>query len=144
MGGGGSWKGTPATPAFVRPVGAARYVGHGSYCSDAGYRAAEYTIGPSGNAHPDFRHTRYLLCWGWNLTNSGGNKFCWVTWNQQFVSARQRGMKVVAIDPHLRGVGPHVDEWLPIKPGTDLALALALCNQLIEQDTVDREYLARH
>ena len=129
--------------AFVKAVGATK-VGHGSYCSDAGYRAAEYTIGPSGNAHPDFRHTRYLLSWGWNLTNSGGNKFCWITWNQQFLNARKRGMKVVAIDPHLRGVGPHVDEWLPIKPGTDLALALALCNQLIEQDTVDREYLARH
>ncbi len=53
-------------------------------------------------------------------------------------------MKVVTIDPRLRGAGPFTDEWLPIKPQTDLALALALCRELIKQGTIDREYLSRH
>lgn len=129
--------------AFVGAIGATR-VGHGTYCSDAGYRASEYTLGPSGNAHPDFRYTRYLLAWGWNITNAGGNKLCWITYNQQFLDARERGMKVVVIDPYLRNAGPFVDEWLPIRPGTDLALALALCNALITQGTIDRDYLAKY
>ncbi|MFN3973968.1 MAG: molybdopterin-dependent oxidoreductase [Dehalococcoidia bacterium] len=129
--------------AFVGALGATK-VGHGSYCSDAGYRAAEYTIGLHGNAHPDFRYTRYLLAWGWNITNAGGNKLCWITWNQQFLDARERGMKVVVIDPYLRNAGPFADQWLPIKPGTDLALALALCNALIAQGTVDLDYLAKY
>jgi anaerobic selenocysteine-containing dehydrogenase len=129
--------------AFVRTVGATG-VGHGSYCSDAGYRAGEYTIGLHGNAHPDFRHTRYLLSWGWNITGAGGNKTCWLTWNQQLIKARERGMKVVHIDPRLRSAGPHADEWVPIKPGTDLALALALCNALIAQGTIDKEYLSKY
>ncbi len=34
-------------------------------------------------------------------------------------------MKIVVIDPRLRGAGPFADDWLPIRPGTDLALALA-------------------
>ncbi|MBI4199225.1 MAG: molybdopterin-dependent oxidoreductase [Chloroflexi bacterium] len=129
--------------AFGNTIGATK-VGHGSYCSDAGYRAAEYTIGPHANANPDFRYTRYMLSWGWNIANGGGNKFCQITWNQQLIQARERGMKVVAIDPYKRNVGPFADEWLPIKPGTDLALALALCNAIIAQGTIDREYLSRY
>jgi anaerobic selenocysteine-containing dehydrogenase len=126
--------------AFVKAIGATK-VGHGTYCSDAGYRAAEYTIGPSGNAHPDFRHTRYLLSWGWNMTNAGGNKLCFITWNQQLAEARARGMKVVHIDPRLRSAGPFADEWLPIRPGTDLALALAFCHVLVKEGFIDRPYL---
>lgn len=129
--------------AFVSTIGATK-VGHGASCSDAGYRAAEYTIGPHGNAHPDFRYTRYLLSWGWNATNAGGNKLCWITWNRQFLEAREKGMKVVSIDPYLRGSGPYADMWLPIKPGTDLALALAFCHILIKEGFLDRPYLQSH
>jgi anaerobic selenocysteine-containing dehydrogenase len=127
----------------VKAIGSSK-LGHGSYCSDAGYRASEYTIGLHGNAHPDFKYTRYLLSWGWNITNAGGNKYCWLTWNQQLNEARERGIKVVVIDPSLRGAGPFADEWLPIKPATDLALALALCNALIAQGTVDHVYLRNY
>ncbi|MFQ5837869.1 MAG: molybdopterin-dependent oxidoreductase [Thermoplasmata archaeon] len=128
--------------AFVKAVGANK-LGHGGYCSDAGYRAAEYTLGPHGVLHPDFRNTRYLLSWGWNITNAGGNKFCWITWPRQFLEARERGMKVVHIDPRLRSAGPFADTWLPIKPGTDMALALAICNVLIEGGFIDWAYLKR-
>ncbi len=50
-------------------------------------------------------------------------------------------MKVVAIDPWRRGVGPHSDEWLPVRPGTDMALFLAMANVLIANGLVDWEYL---
>lgn len=129
--------------AFVKASGATK-LHHGAYCSDAGYRAAEYMIGPHGVLHPDFRHCRYLLSWGWNITNAGGNKMCWITWPQQLVAARERGMKVVALDPRRRGAGPFADEWVPIKPQTDVAFALGLCRELIRLGTIDREYLTRH
>jgi len=129
--------------AFVKTSGATK-LHHGAYCSDSGYRACEYTLGPHGVLHPDFRHTTYLLSWGWNITNAGGNKTCWLTWPQQMLAAKERGLKIVHIDPRLRGAGPHADEWVPIRPGTDLALALALCHELIANDTIDREYLVRH
>jgi anaerobic selenocysteine-containing dehydrogenase len=129
--------------AFVKTTGATK-LHHGAFCSDAGYRALEYTVGMHGVLHPDFRYTQYLISWGWNMTGAGGNKFCWLTWPQQFMDARNRGMKVIVIDPRLRGAGPHTDEWVPIRPGTDLMLALALCNLVIEQGTVDTDYLTRH
>jgi len=129
--------------AFVKASGATK-LHHGAFCSDAGYRACEYTIGPHGVLHPDFRHTRYVLAWGWNITNAGGNKLCWITWPRQLIEAQERGMKVVVIDPRLRGAGPFADMWLPIRPGTDLALALALCHALLNQGSIDRDYLAKY
>ncbi|MBU0684489.1 MAG: molybdopterin-dependent oxidoreductase [Candidatus Thermoplasmatota archaeon] len=128
--------------AFVKASGAIM-LHNGALCSDAGYRASEYTVGRNGVMHPDFKYCNYLLCWGWNLTNAGGNKSCWIQWNQLFVDARERGMKVVALDPSRQGVGPHADEWLPIKPGTDLAFYLALANVLIQRNNVDTEYLKK-
>ncbi len=124
----------------VEALGATR-LGHGAFCSDAGYRACEYTTGVEGVLHPDFQHTRYLLSWGWNITNGGGNKLCWITWNRQLLDARERGLKIVVIDPRLRSAGPFADEWLPIRPATDLAFALALQNVLLELGYVDEEYL---
>ena len=129
--------------AFVKAIGSSK-LGHGAYCSDAGYRAMEYTIGPHGVQHPDMRSTNYLLAWGWNIANAGGNKFCWITWPRELAAARERGMKVVHIDPRLRSAGPHADTWLPIKPGTDLAMALALCQQLIEMGYLDVPYLSKY
>jgi anaerobic selenocysteine-containing dehydrogenase len=129
--------------AFVPATGATK-LQHGASCSDAGYRAAEYTIGFNGVLHADFRHCKYLLNWGWNLTNAGGNKLCWITYNQQFLDAREKGMKVVTLDPRRRGAGPHTDEWLPIKPATDLAFFLALSNVLVEKGYIDVEYLKNY
>ncbi|MBI2851112.1 MAG: molybdopterin-dependent oxidoreductase [Chloroflexi bacterium] len=128
---------------FVKAVGATK-MGHGAYCSDAGYRGAEYTIGGHGVLHPDFRHTKYLLAWGWNASNGGGNKFCWITWNRQFLDARERGLKVVSLDPWRPGMGTQVDDWLPNRPGSDLAFFLALGHQLIKDGYVDKGYLTSH
>jgi anaerobic selenocysteine-containing dehydrogenase len=129
--------------AFVKASGALK-MHHGAFCSDAGYRALEYTIGTHAVLHPDFRDTRYLLSWGWNITNGGGNKTCWLTWPQQLVEAKERGIKVVDIDPRLRSAAHFADEWLPIRPGTDLALALAILNVLVEQGTIDWDYLKKY
>jgi anaerobic selenocysteine-containing dehydrogenase len=129
--------------AFVKATGATK-VGHGAFCSDAGYRALEYTLGTHAVLHPDFRFCNYMLSWGWNITNAGGNKFCWLTWPRHMVKARDRGMKISHIDPRLRSAGPFADEWLPIRPGTDLALALALCHELIRLGYLDRPYLTKY
>ncbi len=129
--------------AFVHASGATK-LHHGAFCSDAGYRALEYTIGLHGVLHPDFRHTRYLLSFGWDPMNGGGNKFCQITWHQQLIKARERGLKMVHLDPSRRTAGPFADEWLPIKPGTDMAFFLAVANVLIEKGFIDAEYLTKY
>jgi len=118
--------------------------GHGAYCSDAGYRAMEYTVGLKGVLNPDFRHTKFVLAWGWNAVSAGGNQLCYITWPRQLLEAKANGMKVVFVDPRIRGAGPFADDWLPIRPATDLALALALTNVVLEADAIDRDYLTRY
>ncbi len=129
--------------AFVKSTGASK-LGHGAFCSDAGYRALEYTLGTHAVLHPDFRYCNYMLSWGWNITNAGGNKFCWLTWPRHMVEARDRGMKITHLDPRLRSAGPFADTWLPIRPASDLAMALALCHELIALDYLDRPYLSTY
>lgn len=130
--------------AFVKAIGATK-ITHGAFCSDANYRACEYTIGFHGGLHPDFKHCRYMLAWGWDITSSGGNLLCQITWPRQLLEAREKnGLKVVLIDPRRRAAGLQIDEWLPIRPGTDLALALALANVLVQLGYVDRTYLKQY
>jgi len=144
-----------ALASWASPDTVVSKVGHGSYCSDAGYRAAEYTLGLHGVISPDFAHTQYLLSWGWGLTTSGGNKFCWLTWPQKFTAARHRSenplKKVVVLDPNRRQTGPHSDEWLPNRPGSDLAFFLGIAHYLVTGDAagfdsglIDQDYLKNH
>ena len=119
-------------------------VGHGAYCSDTGYRACEYTIGRHGVLNPDWKYTNYVINIGAGLTTSGGNKLCFITWPQMMVEAKKRGAKIVHIDPYERPAGPHADEWIPIKPSTDLAFFLGIANYLVTNGYVDREYLRKY
>ena len=127
--------------AFNKAFGTKNKYGHGAVCSDAGYRAEELIFGTHGCAEVDFRHCEYFLSWGWNLTQAGGAHLCQITWPQQALEAKARGMKIVAVDPYVRGGAHLVDEWVPIKPGTDLAFWLAFANVLVEQGYLDTEYL---
>ncbi len=126
--------------SFLDASGAVK-LHHGAYCSDAGYRAMEYTVGFKGVLQPDFEHCNYLLSWGWNITGAGGNQLCWITWPREFLNARERGMKTVIIDPMRRQAGPYGEKWLPVRPGTDLAFFNALSNVLIQNGYLDRPYL---
>ena len=58
---------------------------------------------------------------------------------------RRRGMEVVAVSPIADDVEPELGaEWLPIRPGTDVAAMLALCHVLVEEDLHDPAFLASH
>jgi anaerobic selenocysteine-containing dehydrogenase len=54
---------------------------------------------------------------------------------------QNNGCKIVCIDPRCSQTAKGADLWLPINPGTDGALALAMCHTLIERDLVDWEFL---
>jgi thiosulfate reductase/polysulfide reductase chain A len=54
------------------------------------------------------------------------------------------GAHVVAIDPRFTKTAAKASEWLPIKPGTDLAFILALINVLIEEDIYDHRFVERY
>jgi anaerobic selenocysteine-containing dehydrogenase len=110
----------------------------------AGEMATDYTLGYNTGLAPDMRNCNYLISWGWNLLGSGGNKHCWLAHQMEFMGARERGMKVVTLDPRLGGMGPHTDLWLPIKPGTDMAFFLAVANVLVDKNYIDEDYMVNN
>lgn len=58
---------------------------------------------------------------------------------------RRRGAKVIVIDPWLSQTSQMVaDEWIPILPGTDTALVIAICHEWIQAGTYDQEFLDRY
>ncbi len=53
----------------------------------------------------------------------------------------RRGGKVVVVDPRRTGTVKYADEWLPIRPGTDAALLMAMVNVLFEENLVSLAHL---
>lgn len=77
---------------------------------------------------PDLNYCNYLLVFGRNPMSSGG-----VAENYQYANAMARGMKMVVIDPRLSPTAAKGQGWLPIKPGTDAALVLAMIQVILNE-----------
>jgi thiosulfate reductase/polysulfide reductase chain A len=60
---------------------------------------------------------------------------------QEFSEAVRRGAQLIVVDPRYSTAASKADEWLPIRPGGDLALLLAWMHVLVTEKRVDREYL---
>jgi len=61
-----------------------------------------------------------------------------------FAEALSRGAKLIVVDPRFSTAASKADWWLPIRPGTDIALLLAWMNVLIGEGIYDREYIAKY
>lgn len=86
---------------------------------------------------PDLDYCKYLILIGSNTSASGGTPE-----GVLFSQARERGIRIIALDPILTVSAAKADEWIPIKPGTDLAFLLAMIHGIIhELATYDTEYL---
>ena len=60
---------------------------------------------------------------------------------QDFAAAIRNGADIIAVDPRFSVAASKANHWLPIKPGTDLALLLAWMNVILREGMYDREYI---
>lgn len=72
----------------------------------------------------DVEYCQYLITIGGSLGPNIGSAHS----TRALAEARERGMKVVVVDPRCSPEATMADEWIPIRPGTDLAFSLALLN----------------
>jgi len=63
---------------------------------------------------------------------------------RMLMDAKERGAKVVVIDPRFTATAAKADEYIPIRPGTDAALALGMINVIIEQGLYDSSFVSNH
>lgn len=111
----------------------------GTVCDSCSIAAWNATLGPVGGADPEsIGHSDLLISWGCDLITT--NVHFWAKISQE----RKRGLKVIVIDPRRSRTAQHADWHLPIRIGTDAALALGLMHVLVRDGLCDREYLAQH
>jgi anaerobic selenocysteine-containing dehydrogenase len=108
-------------------------------CSSAGEAGLESVMGVKLGTDPEqFVHSRYIIAWASNI--HGNNVHLW-----PFIEeARRKGAKLVVIDPYRTRTATCADWYLPINPGTDGALALAMMNVIIGEGLHDADYVAKY
>lgn len=113
--------------------------GGGVHCGNGAHAAGGVTHA-SWSVVPDFKHCNYALYFGASKGHGAGHA---ATSNITLAAdARERGMRMVVVDPMCNFAAAKANEWVPIRVGTDGALALALANCLVnELGMVDYEYL---
>ena len=90
----------------------------------------------------DIRRTDYWVIMGGNPQASQGSLLACPDVLGEIDAIRERGGKVVVIDPRRTGTADRADEWIPIVPGTDAALLLAIVHVLFADGLVDLGELA--
>lgn len=85
---------------------------------------------------PDLDRTDHLLVLGANPSASQGSLLAAADVLGRFDAIRERGGKIVVVDPRRTGTADHADEWIPIRPGTDAALLAAMVHVLFAEDLV--------
>ncbi len=104
--------------------------------------ATPYVYGTlsTGNQRQDWLNSRYILMWGWNPAEmiDGTNSSFFLK------KAREKGAKIVCIDPRLSmSATALADEWIPIRPGTDVAMMSAMAWVMITENLTDSKFIER-
>ena len=119
---------------LMHTLGSPHYFTHGSTCYTARNAGWVTTVGelPSN----DLSQARYIVIIGRNP--AGGIDLAEV---KKMVEAREKGAKIVVVDPRHSETAILADEWLPIKPGTDLAFLLGMINVMVKEALYDKKFV---
>ncbi|NJD59879.1 MAG: dimethyl sulfoxide reductase subunit A, partial [Anaerolineae bacterium] len=95
----------------------------------------------TGNQRQDWLNSRYIIMWGWNPAEMRDG-----TNSDYFVKlAHQNGARVVCIDPrHSLSAASLADEWIPIRPGTDVAMMSAMVYVMLTEGLYDADFVRTH
>ena len=88
----------------------------------------------------DYEHSKYILNFGHNLFEGID-----VALTKQLAkAAASEECKFVVLDPRFSVIAAKADEWLPVKPGTDLAFILSLIHVWLRDGTYDKEFVEKY
>ena len=96
-----------------------------------------YTLG--GYPGPDVANSKLIVIWAKNPVYAGTSK----SNLYDILDAKDRGARVIAIKPTLEPDAAFADIWVPVRPGTDAALALATIHVIIKEQLYEKEFVER-
>lgn len=111
---------------------------HSGICAMQIMFALTHTIGAW--ARPEIEKSDLIIYWGKQPIYSGPA----MAGAKNLVKAKQRGAKIISIKPSMEPDAGLADVWLPVRPGTDAALALAMLHVVINEDLIDREFVEKY
>ncbi|MGD9143353.1 MAG: molybdopterin-dependent oxidoreductase, partial [Dehalococcoidia bacterium] len=122
---------------FLTAHGSPNYC-HSGICAIQRAFGFAYTLG-SPMIGSDFDNTDLIIIWGANpvyaSTSMGTLK--------RILDAKDRGARLIVIKPEMQPDAAKADVWVPIRPGTDAALALAMIHVIINENLYDAEFVSR-
>ena len=128
------------TGMFAKHFGTPNYAAHGGFCSVNMAAGMIYTIGGSfwEFGGPDLERAKLFIMVG-TAEDHHSNPL-----KIELSHFKRNGGKFISINPVRTGYSAVADEWIPIRPGTDGALFMALMNVLIKDALFDREFLIKY
>ncbi|MCF6188753.1 MAG: molybdopterin-dependent oxidoreductase [Desulfobulbaceae bacterium] len=127
---------------FVKgAMGSINRIGHTDICG-LGFRMGNFALTEKKQVElkADPWGSEYILVFGANIYEAlqpGVN-----TYGAAVAERSSRGkVKFVIIDPRLQNASVHAEDWLPVKPGQDGALAMGMIRRMIEQELYNKKYL---
>ena len=110
----------------------------GAQCFTPRLLAQNLTFGGAALEWPDFANANCILVWGTNPPAT------WAPKSKKLMAARKRGAKLIVVDPVQSNIASKADLWLPLRPGTDAALALGMLHVIINEGRCDRDYVQQY
>jgi anaerobic selenocysteine-containing dehydrogenase len=123
---------------FLPAYGTGTIGNHTSICEGGKWTAQELVWGKHYDVN-DLARTNMIINFGCNFFESHTSH---IPISQRGIKrVSDRGARLVTFDVRLSNTAAKSDEWIPIKPGTDGAVALAMANVVMEEDLYDRDFI---
>jgi len=110
---------------------------------NAALYSAIFTYGTfeTSNTRDDLLNSRLIILWGSNPADTvNGTNTCWY-----LARAREAGTRIVVVDPKFTDTaGTFADQWIPVRPGTDAAMLIAMAHVMITENLCDDQFLDRY
>lgn len=101
----------------------------------------QYTSPFVGHSRPDLKNSKLIIMWGWDPARmiSGSDTI------YNLIMAKEMGIKIVCIDPRYTDSAVVLaDQWIPIIPGTDTAMMVAMAYVMIKENLYDQDFLNKY
>ncbi|MBR2521933.1 MAG: molybdopterin-dependent oxidoreductase, partial [Coriobacteriales bacterium] len=118
---------------YIPRVAAATFV------TGATYPEMDYAGGlPGRYDDPMYKVPEVMMTWGKEPLPSNGDGF----FGHSVIDCMKRGSKLISVDPHTNWLATRAVYHLPLRPGTDAALGMAMLNIIISEELYDKEFVS--
>lgn len=129
---------------FTQAMGSPNAVSHDSLNIEAAKLAHLLTQGVYDLMAYDLENTNFVLSFGASLLEAGRPVQRFLAGQSYMRRGRPERGKIVMVDPRQGVSGAKADEWIPIRPGTDAALALGMAYIIISSGMVDQDFVENY